>query len=359
MTYRHGGSPHFDLARFGLVKRPVTDFSVSLNPLGPPGIIREKWPDLFDAVKNYPSPHGAGVVRYYEEKFGLSPDSIIPGNGSTELIYLIPRAIGLKKTAILAPCFYDYEQAALLAGAKICRQTLSSADNFALPSPDNLIALLDKVDSLWIGRPNNPTGIFFGKTLLTELAVRFPDKWFIVDEAFIQFLDNHRSETFLTRNLRPNILVIHSLTKFYALAGLRLGAGVGHSETIARLKHFREPWSINAIADQCAPLLLDLYEYENKTLAMLRDEQSRFFKALSGIDGVRVFGGSASFILCQWMRTPDLDDLLFYLLKNGVYVRDCRNFPGLESNFFRIGLRKPDENMRLAALLGSYPEGRA
>jgi threonine-phosphate decarboxylase len=92
---------------------------------------------------------------------------------------------------------------------------------------------------------------------------------------------------------------------------------------------------------------------------MLRDEQSRFFKTLSGIDGVRVFGGSASFILCQWMRTPDLDDLLFYLLKNGVYVRDCRNFPGLESNFFRIGLRKPDENMRLAALLGSYPEGRA
>jgi threonine-phosphate decarboxylase len=344
------------MERFGLVERPVTDFSVSLNPLGPPRIIQQKWADLFDAVENYPSLNGSGIIRYYEEKFELPPDNIVPGNGSTELIYLIPRVLGLKKVAILAPCYNDYKQASLLAGADVIKQFLSPVDNFSIPSPDKLNILLNKVDSLWIGRPNNPTSVIFEKERLLELSFRFPDKWFIVDEAFIQFLENRRSETLLAESLRPNILVIHSLTKFYSLAGLRLGAVVGQSEIVSRIKQSKEPWSINAIADRCAPLLLECSDYEDKTRALVRDQQNKVFQSLSRIDGVRPFSGAANFILCQWTRTPDLDDLLFHLLKNGAYVRDCRNFHGLESNFFRVGLRAPAENNRLLSLLDSYQE---
>jgi len=356
MNYRHGGSPQLDLARFGLVQRPVTDFSVSLNPLGPPRIIQQKWPDLFDAVENYPSLNGSGLIRYYEEKFGISAENIVPGNGSTELIYLIPRALKLKKVAICTPCYNDYEQASVLAGARVFKQPLLPPDNFGMPSLDKLISMLDKADSLWIGRPNNPTGVVFAREDLLELSARFPDKWFIVDEAFIQFLENRHSETLITAPFKPNILVIHSLTKFYSLAGLRLGAVVGHSEIVSRIRQSKEPWTINGVADRCAPLLLECSGYEHETRSFLREERGRIFQGLSQVDGVKLFGGSANFILCQWCRTPDLDDLLFYLLKNGVYVRDCRNFPGLESNFFRIGLRVPSENARLLSLIVSYQE---
>jgi threonine-phosphate decarboxylase len=306
-------------------------------------------------VENYPSINGSGVIRYYEEKFGILPENIVPGNGSTELIYLIPRALGLKRVAILTPSYHDYERASILAGANIFKHPLSPVDNFSMPSLDELIRLLDKADSLWMGRPNNPTGAIFTKESLLELSARFPGKWFIVDEAFIQFLENLQAETLLIGGRRPNILVIHSLTKFYSLAGLRLGAVVGHSEVVSRIKQSKEPWTINGVADRSAPLLLECSGYEHETRAMVRDERSKVFQYLARVDGVRPFPGTANFILCQWNRTRDLDDLLYHLLSNGVYVRDCRNFPGLESNFFRVGLRTPAENARLLSLIGSYP----
>ena len=353
-SHKHGGTPQLDMVRLGVPHGPVSDFSVNLNILGPPPIIREKWQELLESIEPYPSVQGDGVAHYYQSIYGISPDNFLAGNGSTELIYLIPRVLRFHHVAVLAPSFHDYERASLLAGAKVVRCPLSPHDDFAFPVEDQLIKLLKKVDAFWVARPNNPTGNLFSMELILNLARMFPEKCFIIDEAFIQFLDDWKRNSFLARKPEPNILVLNSLTKFYAVAGLRLGGLMGSEPIISRLKNAKEPWTINGIADRVASLLIQCADYDDETRVAVREEIRRFFAGLKNLDGVIPFSASANYILCQWVKTGDLDDLLRHLLSNGVYVRDCRNFPGLGENFFRVGLKTADDNDRLLSLISSF-----
>ena len=351
IEHRHGGDPEADFHRFGLPEKPVKDFSVNLNPLGPPGIILDQWMDLFGAVEGYPSVEGVGVAGYYKKRFGIPGENVLAANGSTEMIYLIPRVLRFKKVAIVTPSFHDYERASLAAGAEVSTVPLSMANDFELPALTKIAEILRHNDAVWIGRPNNPTGGLFLKEHILELAEMFPEKWFIVDEAFIQFVEDWEEKTLLKGNCLPNILVLHSLTKFYALAGLRIGALIGDKELIARLRKNKEPWTVNGIADRVAPLLSDCEGYEQQTMSLVSRERVRIYRQLYKLTRVRPFPSTVNFFLCQWKGSEDLDDLIRHLLENGIYIRDCRNFTGLERGFFRFGIRSVEDNDRLLGLL--------
>jgi len=354
--HRHGGSPQSVMSRLGIPQRHVIDFSVNLNPLGPPEIIKEKWAELIGSINQYPSVEGEGIANFYRNRFGFDSRNFIAGNGSTELIYLVPRVLRPKRTVVITPSYNDYERASLLAGAKVRRSPLSPEEEFSSPDLRSLIKEIKDADALWIGRPNNPPGTLMPKEIVLDLAERFQDKWFIIDEAFIQFVDKWEEHSFLAETPRANILVIHSLTKFYALPGLRLGGIVGSEEVISRLREKKEPWTVNGIAERIAPILLDCRDYEEKTRLLTTDERERVYKKLKGLKGIDPFNSYTNFILCHWKRTGDLDDLIVHLLSNGLYVRDCRNFPGLEDNFFRVGLRTAEDNDLLISVLLSFPD---
>lgn len=263
--HRHGGSPQSDLTRLGIPQRHVLDFSVNLNLLGPPQIVREKWVELMGSVEQYPSVEGDGIAQFYRKRFGFDSQNFMAGNGSTEMIYLVPRVLCPKRTLIITPSYMDYERASLLTGSEVRRFPLSLDEEFTFPNQKRLMEEIKDADTVWIGRPNNPTGTLMPKEIVMDLAERSQDKWFIIDEAFIQFVDKWEENSFLTEELKSNILIIHSLTKFYALAGLRLGGIVGNDEVISRLKEKKEPWTINSIAERIAPILLDCRDYEKKT----------------------------------------------------------------------------------------------
>ncbi len=352
--YKHGGTPQSDMIRLGVPPGPVLDFSVNLNPLGPPTIIKENWPDLLHCIEQYPSVEGDGVSAYYESVCGIAPSNFLAGNGSTELIYLTPRVLKYKRAAVMAPSFHDYERASILAGAEVVKIPLTHNDHFAFPSEAQIVETLKKVDAFWIARPNNPTGNLFSKELILDFANLFPEKWFIVDEAFIHFLDNWKNDSLLTAKPATNILVLNSLTKFYSIAGLRLGGITGEASVISRLRNAKEPWAVNGIADRVASLLIACQDYDDETRSLVKKERRRVFEEIDRMDGLLAFSPSANYLLCQWTRTENLDDLLHHLLSHGVYIRDCRNFPGLKDNFFRIGLKMPDENDRFLSLLSSF-----
>ncbi len=356
VSYRHGGTPGTDLERFGLPGHPVLDFSVNLNFLGPPAIIREKWGALLEAIEDYPPVEGDGIGRYYREKFNIPSQNFLAGNGSTEMIYLVPRVLRFNHVAVVTPSYHDYERASILAGARITRHRLSPDSGFSLANTDALIGTIENADALWLGRPNNPTGTLFPRESLLELSEKFPETLFIIDEAFIQFVENWEQASFLTQKLRPNILVIHSITKFYALAGIRLGGIAGDERLISRLRQAKEPWTVNGVANRIAPLLLECTEYEQETCLANAEERERIFHLLDSLDGITPLRPCANFILCRWTRTHTLDHLIHHLLSNGMYVRDCRNFPGLEANYFRVGLRRPVENDQLISLIASFPD---
>ena len=248
--YQHGGDPASVFKRLGIAEREVVDFSVSVSPFLPPQIFLKNWHSLHREIRRYPSLHGNGAADYYCRRFGLEKSCVLPGNGSTECIYLVPRALGFERVVVVAPSYHDYERACRMANAKTVVFPLESENGFREPEQAALGQALRSADALMLGNPNNPTNTLFCRDTLLNLAEEFPDKYILVDEAFIQFLDDAEERTLLRSELlRNNLLVFHSLTKFYAIPGIRLGAVVGHPRTIGRLREHKEPWSVGGIAE--------------------------------------------------------------------------------------------------------------
>jgi threonine-phosphate decarboxylase len=347
LSHRHGGLPERDFDRLCVEPRQVIDFSVNLNPLGCPDMIRTRWADLIKGIDRYPSLEGSGIARYLRNRMGLPESEVLGGNGSTEMIYLIPRALGLERVAVVTPSYHDYYRASTLAGAEAFSVPLSPGAGFEPPSLEALSRSLEDADALWLGNPNNPSGTFFPRETLKRLAFRHPGKWVIVDEAFMPFLRDWKNESMAVPPTLKNVVVIHSLTKFYGLAGIRLGGVTASGEVIDRLRTFKEPWTVNSVSEAVAPILLDCGPYESETLDLVEKERKRLFDALMIIDGITVFPSKANFLLCRWDITPDLDSLIKGLLGQGIYIRDCRNFPDLERNYFRVAIRSSRDNARL------------
>ena len=348
----HGGDPERELTRLGIGTREVLDFSVNISPMGVPTEVKSIWNRLVREIDQYPSVDGQGVLRYYQERFRLNPERVLAGNGSTEFIYLTPRALDLQKVAVINPSFYDYTRASLVAGAEPIYVQLGVEQGFASPGLSVLEKALSRTDAIFLGNPNNPTGTVFPRQLLLDLATTFPDKWLLVDEAFVQFLDQPDEVSLIGQMPPPrNIIVFHSLTKFFAIPGLRLGAVIGHPDTISRIRPLKEPWSVNRIAEKVALQLISCSEYERQVSQLIRQERSKVFSRLQDLDGFQAFEPSANFVLARWTKTNELDDLLRFLLNSGIHLRDCRNFPGLQDNFFRMAIRRPDENDRVLSIM--------
>ena len=190
--------------------------------------------------------------------------------------------------------------------------------------------------------------------IIMALASRFPEKWFILDEAFIQFTPDFPDNSLMDKVMAlKNVVVLHSLTKFYALPGLRLGAIIAHPTLLQRLLHYKEPWTVNAIAESVAPLLLELGDYEEEVRSMIFSERERIRASFATIEGIKLAGGAANFFLAQWNAGSPLHVLLSWLAERQLLVRDCRNFTGLEENYFRFAIRQPVENDRLLSAMRS------
>lgn len=349
----HGGDPGSYARARGLKERDVIDFSVNLNPLGPPKVVQEMWQDLINYVSAYPSMGGAGIQKYYEQKFGIPRDMVVAGNGSTELIYMIPRVLRPQSALIFEPSYSDYKRACFLAGIRVMTYGLDPITNFDYPSVSVLEGLLSKVDSVWFGRPNNPTGQNISKTELNYLAKKYPEKLFILDESFIQFLEYWFPESFIVPNLPQNIVVIQSLTKFYSLAGIRMGAAIAHRYICETLQRYKEPWTVNILADRLAPALADQGDYEEETRRFVKEERQRILSRITQKNSWEVYDTEANFFLLKWKGKKTLDELLDSLYESGIYVRDARNFVGLEDNYIRIGLRSSNANDLLLEKLDS------
>ncbi|NTV66750.1 MAG: threonine-phosphate decarboxylase [Chlorobaculum sp.] len=349
LAHRHGDRTG-ELAGGGA----VLDFSVNLAPAAPP-LSELSFSSI--PLAAYPSMDGRGVRDFYAARFGLDPECVLATNGAIEAIYLLPRALGLKRVLVPQPSFFDYGRACRLASAEVVPLALSESGSFAFPGIDALAEALAGCDAMMVGSPNNPTGILIPKELLLALACRFPDKTFIIDEAFIQF-----TEEFPSNSLMPeirafkNIVVIHSLTKFYAIAGLRLGAIVAHPSMIERLYVHKEPWTVNAVAEHAASKLLHCGEYEREVRSIVREGRRQIADGLAGNSAITLHGGAANFFFASVTGGLALDDLVAHLRLRGILVRDCRNFEGIAPVYFRFCIRKTDENRWLIEALNDFAE---
>ncbi len=346
--YMHGGNYQPYLKRFGIQRSDIIDFSVSLNPLGMPDVLKRCIKEHIDAFERYPSPNGEGLLEFVRQRFGIKR-ALLATNGAAEAIYLVTGITGIKSALLIEPSFYDYRRALMAGGVPVYSLPLETSNNFQIPF-SRLKNMLTAGRLLFLSNPNNPTGRLIKKHKLIELIDSFPEVTFVVDEAFIGFTEGNGKES-LAPFKRDNLIVIGSLTKYYGIPGLRAGYIVASKTIIDAISRRVAPWRINACIDSCIQSLLTAEDYEKETETLVSGERSRLARLLSRIDGIRLFPTDTNFFLAQWTKTENLDDLMVSLLKEGIFVRDCRNFRHLKGNFFRFAIRKKEENNLLIKAL--------
>ena len=241
MTQMHGGNITKLAEASGMPAGEILDFSANINPLGPPEWLRPLISAQVSSLVHYPDPDCTELVRAFSERFGVPAEEIVMGNGETELLHLLPRVLGKRRAVIPVPSYSDYAAAAELAGLNLEPLLLQEERGFTLDFAE-IERKLTGDEIVILGRPNNPTGTLFPASALRELAARRPATIFVVDEAFADFTGE---ESLLAGERPTNLIVLRSLTKFYAIPGLRLGAAVAERGIIRRLRALAPPWSVN------------------------------------------------------------------------------------------------------------------
>lgn len=350
VDFGHGGRFYEAEERTG---KKMVDFSASINPLGLPYRVRE---DLFQDWKrivHYPDPKGTGLLKKISQYWEIPPENIILGNGSNELIYLIISTFRPESVLIPVPTFSEYERAVRANDGRPVFFPLIEKEGFTLNFEK---ACNYRTDAIFICNPNNPTG----NLLLTDQQVEsLSQRLVIVDEAFMDFLPDQQKYTLLRKAIdRKNLIVLRSFTKFFALAGLRLGYLIAHQDLIGDLRKKLSPWNVNALALRAGELMLTPKEYAYKTYRLVAGERKFLSREISRIKGLRPFPSVVNFILVK-IALPGITStrLTAGLGKAGFLVRDCANFRNLGNKSIRIAVRTRRENKMLLTALREIVEG--
>ncbi|HHW30264.1 MAG TPA: threonine-phosphate decarboxylase [Clostridiaceae bacterium] len=351
----HGGNIYRASQTFGIRMEDIMDYSANINPLGLPEGLKELLITGIDNLINYPDPEYTELKKEISGYLKVDEECIIPGNGASEIIYLLFEVLKLKKIMIPAPSFNEYIQAAQVSGTETVFFELKEKSNFKL----NIDELLDEVksgyDALLLCNPNNPTSTLLSRKELYRI-LQFTSArgiYLIIDEAFIELTvggnGNSMTDTLGKFN---NLFIIRAFTKLFAIPGLRLGYGLGSTDIINAMWKRKMPWSINSLACSAARVLSNCSQYLEKTALWLAEEKEWFYKELSSIHGIKVFEPQTNFILIK-ITLPSLDvrTLKEYMGKKGVLIRDASNFKFLNDKFFRIAIKDRKSNVKFQSLL--------
>ena len=344
----HGGDVYQASAETGIPVGDIVDFSASINPLGVPEPAARAIRENIGLLVHYPDPFADGFSRTMAEHLGVAPKAVICGNGSTELIYLLARVFRPQHVLVLAPTFSEYERACLMTHGSSCvRHVLSPRDGYAL-DPVSFIDSLAGCDMAFLCNPNNPTGRLLEREAVLEIAraANRGNCLLVLDEAFIDFTPDQSLVRGVEKN--PNLIVLRSLTKFYALSGLRIGYGVFPDALARRIRGHKEPWSVNTLAQKAAAAAIGDAAYRERTMALIPGEKDFLEKGFRAI-GIEYVPSSANYYL---LRMEQGLGIVPALRKKGILVRDCSNFAGLDGSCIRVAVRSRQENSRLLAELG-------
>jgi len=340
----HGGINYAELKAAGMTPEAILDFSVCTNPFPPP--LRMKEILSTAAIGQYPDSETTELRERLSEHLAIPPENIIAGSGTTELIRLIALAYfgPVDRVLLFEPTFGDYEIACLIVGAEPVKQSLKAADNFA-PRLEETVKLLQQhhARGVFICNPNNPTGKYLSRQEVETVLEALGDGLLILDEAYVNFVPESWAPADLIS--RGNVIILRSMTKDYALAGLRLGYAIASREIIITLRKVCPPWNVNIMAQKVGTTVLGEADY----LAQSKQQISKAKEFLTGELcrlGFQVIPSEAHFFL---VKVGNAGEFRTALLKHGILVRDCSSF-GLPE-YIRLAPRTMPECRKLIATI--------
>jgi threonine-phosphate decarboxylase len=345
----HGGNP----------SAGTLDFSASINPLGPPASAIAAYRDAAAQIGAYPPARSEQLERALAQWLGVEPANVLAGNGTTQLIHVLARTLGVSRSAIAIPTFSEFANALAIAGGAASPIRLDPSRSYALDLADIDNALEAGARAIFVGRPNSPTGSMISADAASDIADRCASReaLCVFDEAFIDFTDAESSAQLAAAC--PGLFVLRSLTKSFAIPGLRLGCIVAAPAATANLAAVIEPWSVNVAAEAvglaCIAAAKDFLAHTRTVIAA---EREFLAQALGALRGIHVFSSAANFLMLRIAEEPAPGAFAAHLLREGITIRDLATMPGAGAGFYRIGIRLRAENQRLVAAAARWGTAR-
>ena len=340
-TPQHGGNIYHYSRKYGIPVEKIVDFSASINPLGPPKAAVAAIKGAIPYLVNYPDPHSTLIKDALSKHLQVDRGCILPGNGSTELIYLIPRVLRPKRALLPVPSFSDYDRALRIAGCRVDYMRLRGSDGF-VPDMDRFKKSVSGTDIVFLCNPNNPTGTLIEKDIALDMLkmAKKAGAFAVIDEAFIEYAPEHSIVKEAASS--SGVAVLRNFTKFYGMPGLRLGYLVARPDSIKLFSKQAEPWSVNSLAHEAAAAALSDPDYAVRSLSLFSREKDYLYNRLKKIDGVDPCPSSANFILVK--TEHQADEVVEKLASMGILVRSCSNYKGLDGEYLRVAVKGRREN---------------
>ena len=346
-NFTHGGQVYDSDGKLNF----KLDFSANINPLGLPFSVLEALIENIGGVVHYPDPSASELKKALSKRYNVEENKLVLLNGAAEFFYLYFNVTRPVRVLIPVPGFSEYEKAASASGAQVQYFYLCEENNFEL----DVDKLLNKItaesfDCVIIGRPNNPTGNIISLDALQKISRKVNA---VVDESFIDFLPIESARELVNEK----ISVVQSLTKIFAIPGLRLGFAVVDEVLARRLNFSKDVWNVNFLAQKAGVAALADGKYLTDTRAWLEVEKVYFAKRLRELPDVKIFDPTVNFILIKFSSKEIANSVIKKLRAEKILVRSCGNFAGLDERFLRLAIRRREENNLLVDTLKKILEG--
>lgn len=337
----HGGIRHD-------IPTDVLDFSSNVNPLGLDFKVKQTIRNNLDLFGIYPDLESKLIKDALSKYTDTSPSRIVIGNGATEIIYNFCNAFLSDSVPVLIPIptFAEYETAAKLAGAKISFYNDT-------PNTKKFLTRIPKNGCIFLCNPNNPTGTLLNKDeirTIIDYSKQYNTTVF-VDECFIELVPNYNESVINLVEKYQNLIILRSLTKSFALAGMRIGYCITSKYMAKILDKIKIPWNVSNIIHKVVPTILADLSYLEKARKLIYRESIFLNQQISKIDGFTCYNTHTNFILIK----TEMDSTLLQkrLLDKKILIRDCKSFRGLTGNHIRVAVKTRKENKRLVEALYS------
>lgn len=322
--------------------KEIIDFSSNVNPKVISGLETYILEGLSEC-RSYPDINYTNLKKNISKYIDISSDFIIPGNGATEIIYLLMKSIG-KRIVILNPTFSEYERSARLNNLEVINLELDKENQFALEI-NKIKENINNFDSLFICNPNNPNGKVQDLKELLDL-MKLNNKLLIVDETFMEFVGEEEKYTLVNYiEEYSNLFILKAVTKFFGMPGLRLGYGLtSNKNIIEKIYTYKEPWTINSFADTLSNYIFKDEDYIKESKSYYIKERRYMLQELRNMRDIVAYDTDTNFVLIK-LKSKKADEVKMSLFKEGnILIRDASNFIGLDDSYIRVAIKSHKEN---------------
>ncbi len=327
----------------------IIDFSSNVSPIGTPFSVKKILKKNIDNIKNYPDFSSSTVILSLKKYTQLEKSNLLVGNGAIEILYNFCLAFLSKKTKVLIPIptFQEYETAAKLNECTISYfKTMNLSENL-----DIFISKIPKNGCVFICNPNNPTGNLLLKNQLLQIIKKAKklSTLVFVDECFIEMVPESNESIISYVKKYDNLFILRSLTKSFALPGIRIGYAASSKKIINILQKIKIPWSVNSLAQDAANSALKDKSHLTKSNLVIKKELNYLINKIGKLNGFDCNNSCTTFILIKIKK--DSTKLQKKLLEQKILVRDCKNFRGLDNHHIRIAVKSHKDNLKLVKAL--------